>query len=145
MRVYRIVSALIVLALLTGAASAGQLIFHDAWSPLAPPGRMMAGFVQIQNQGEAPVVLVDGHSEQFGRIEIHTMDMEDGVMRMRRLDQLSIAPGETVELAPGGLHLMLIQPLRQFEIGQVIDLELIDASGQRWPLQAEVRERRHRR
>jgi len=117
----------------------------DGWSPLAPPGRMMAGFMALHNLGDASVRLVSGESERFGHIEIHTMTMDDGVMRMRKLEHLEIPPGETVKLQPGGLHLMLMQPKGKFELGEQFDLALIDDQGKRFPITLEVRERRARR
>lgn len=113
----------------------------DPWSPEAPPGRMMAGFMQLGNPSDEPIVLVDARSPQFGHVEIHTMVMEDGVMRMRRLDQLAIEPGHTVSLEPGGLHLMFIEPRVQMGLGDRIQVELIDNQGRTYPLEAEVRAR----
>ncbi len=117
------------------------LAFDDPWSPLAPPGRTMAGFMVLSNTGDAPIALVDGESPQFGRIEIHDMIKEDGVMRMRRLEALNIPPGEDVVLASGGFHIMLMEPLTTFEAGDQIELSLIDAAGQRHTTQLEVRPR----
>ena len=54
-----------------------------------------------------------------GKVEIHEMAMNNGVMTMRPLDKgLAIEPGKTVKLAPGGYHLMLMDlknPLKQGE------------------------------
>ncbi len=113
----------------------------DPWSPEAPPGRMMAGFMDLHNPTDSAIVLVDARSPQFGHVEIHTMIMDDGVMRMRRLDELVIAPGATVTLEPGGLHLMFIEPLDPLRIGDYIAVELIDEQGRLYPLQTEVRAR----
>lgn len=134
------------LTLIASPASAGaaSLVIEDAWSPQAPPGRMMAGFMQLENQGNEQIVLTHGESARFGRIEIHTMRMDDGVMRMRKLESLDVPAGETVDLRPGGLHLMLMQPEGRFELGDHFELDLIDADGRRWPVTLEVRERRRR-
>lgn len=113
----------------------------DPWSPEAPPGRMMAGFMALHNASAEPIRLVDASSPAFGHVEIHTMVMDEGVMRMRRLDYLSIEPGESVELRPGGLHLMLMEPREQLSAGDRIDIELIDDQGRRYPLSSEVRVR----
>lgn len=120
------------------------LTVTDAWSPQAPPGRMMAGFMQLENHGGEPILLTHGESQRFGRVEIHTMRMDEGVMRMRKLDSLEIPAGERVELRPGGLHLMLMQPTGAFDLGDRFELELIDSAGNRWPVTLEVRERRRR-
>lgn len=138
----RIQMLLIALLLIpAGALAERGLVISDAWSPEAPPGRMMAGFMELHNTGEDTIVLIDGESPLFGHVEIHTMSMEEGVMRMRRLDELAIEPGEVVELRPGGLHLMLIDPKQPLALGDSIDITLIDDQGDRYPLVSEVRKR----
>lgn len=138
----RIQMLLLTLLLIPAVALAERgLVISDAWSPEAPPGRMMAGFMELQNTGEDVIVLVDGESPLFGHVEIHTMIMDEGVMRMRRLDELAIEPGELVKLRPGGLHLMLIDPQQPLTLGDTIAITLIDDQGDRYPLVSEVRER----
>lgn len=119
------------------------LEFTDAWSPEAPPGRMMAGFVEIHNPSDSTVMLVDGSSPQFGSVEIHTMSMDDGVMRMRRLDELAIEPGESVQLESGGKHLMLIEPAGRLSAGDRISVTLTDSEGGEHRFELEVRPRSH--
>ncbi|OAB58107.1 hypothetical protein AY599_07255 [Leptolyngbya valderiana BDU 20041] len=140
----RLLALLLGLSTATSALAEADLIVSDPWSPQAPPGRMMAGFMGLENPGDEPIVLTGGESERFGRVEIHTMSMDEGVMRMRKLDSLEIPAGETVALRPGGLHLMLMQPQGRFELGDHFELELIDSAGKRWPVTLEVRERRSR-
>lgn len=123
------------------AMADSPLQFDDPWSPLAPPGRTMAGFVTINNPGDADIVLVDATSPQFGRVEIHTMTMDDGVMRMRRIEELVVANGKMVVLQPGGRHLMLFEPEDQFVDGDTIDVELIDSEGGRHEVVLRVRPR----
>lgn len=136
---------MLVLATLLAAAFqpaiAEPLQFADPWTPEAPPGRMMAGFMVVNNPGDAPVVLVDAHSPLFERVEIHTMIMDDGVMRMRRLEQLTIEPGQSVSLKPGGKHLMLMRPRESLTVGDEIPLTLIDSNDQEHELVSIVRPR----
>lgn len=81
-----------------------------AWTRATPPGAKVAGgFLKITNTGSEPDRLVGGSFELSERIEIHTMSVENGVMRMAELkDGLEIAPGATVELKPGGYHIMFM-------------------------------------
>ena len=64
-----------------------------------------------------PDRLIGGSADIAGKLEVHEMAMKDGVMTMRPLgDGLTIDPGKTVKLAPGGLHLMMTDlksPLKQ--------------------------------
>lgn len=133
----------LIFALLVFSASVAHasLEIHDAWSPEAPPGRTMAGFMEIVNTGNSTVSLVSGSSPQFERIEIHDMVNDNGVMRMRKLDQLTIEPTSTRALKPGSFHIMLMQPKATLVAGDTIELILEDASGQRYPVSLEVRAR----
>ncbi|WKA31666.1 copper chaperone PCu(A)C [Bradyrhizobium roseum] len=96
----------------------GDLVITQAWSRATPTGAKVAGgYLTIENKGAAPDRLASGSSEVAGKFEIHEMAMNNGVMSMRPLDKgLSIEPGKTVKLAPGGYHLMLMDlkaPLKQ--------------------------------
>ncbi|HEY7905344.1 MAG TPA: copper chaperone PCu(A)C [Wenzhouxiangella sp.] len=137
----RTLIALIVLFGLPFASAHAQLEITDAWSPEAPPGRTMAGFMTLENTSDEAVVLMDGQSPQFGRIEIHDMINDDGVMRMRRLDQLVIEPNETVSLKPGSFHLMLMEPKVTLAPGDAIDLVFVDGQGNDHPITLMVRPR----
>ena len=99
---------------------AGDLVITQPWSRATPSGAKVAGgYLNIENKGSAPDRLVTGAGDVAGRVEIHEMAMNNGVMTMRPLDKgLTIEPGKTVKLAPGGYHLMLMDlkgPLKQGE------------------------------
>ncbi len=123
-------------------ADQSSLHIKDAWTPEAPPGRMMAGFMQIHNAGSSPVAIVDARATGFGHVELHNTTMDEGVMRMRRVDALTIDAGQTLSLEPGGLHVMLIEPQQNFHAGEHIEVVLIDSNGNEYPLQSEIRPRR---
>lgn len=97
---------------------AGDLVISQAWSRATPGGAKIAGgYLTIDNKGSAPDRLVSVAGDVAGKVEIHEMAMNNGVMTMRPLDKgLPIEPGKTVKLAPGGYHLMLMdlkKPLKQ--------------------------------
>jgi copper(I)-binding protein len=97
---------------------AGDLVITQAWSRATPAGAKVAGgYLTIENKGSAADRLVGGAGDVAGKVEIHEMAMNNGVMTMRPLDKgLVIEPGKTVKLAPGGYHMMLMdlkQPLKQ--------------------------------
>jgi len=102
-----------------------------------PPGAKVAGaFMTIKNQGTATDRLVSASSPVAGLVEIHEMAMEGGMMKMRALKGIDLKPGATVELQPGGYHVMLEdlkQPLKQgdqvpvqltFEKAGVLDIKV---------------------
>jgi hypothetical protein len=97
---------------------AGDLVITQAWSRATPGGAKVAGgYLTIQNKGSAADRLIGGSADVADKVQIHEMATTDGVMTMRPLDKgLSIEPGKTVKLAPGGHHLMLLDlksPLKQ--------------------------------
>jgi periplasmic copper chaperone A len=97
---------------------AGDLVITQAWSRATPGGAKIAGgYLTIENKGIAADRLIGGSAEVSDKIQVHEMAVNNGVMTMRPLDKgLTIEPGKTIKLAPGGYHLMLMDlksPLKQ--------------------------------
>ena len=97
---------------------AGDLVITQAWSRATPGGaKVGGGYLTIENKGSAPDRLIGGSADVAGKVQVHEMAVNNGVMTMRPLDNgLTIEPGKTVKLAPGGYHLMLLDlksPLKQ--------------------------------
>jgi copper(I)-binding protein len=97
---------------------AGDLVITQAWSRATPGGaKIGGGYLTIENKGPVADRLIGGSGDVAGKVEVHEMAMNNGVMTMRPLDKgLTIEPGKTVKLAPGGYHLMLFDlksPLKQ--------------------------------
>ena len=121
----RCVLGALVSALLLAAPSAraedvkaGDLVITQAWTRATPGGaKTGGGFLTIENKGSAPDRLVGVSADAAGKVEVHEMAMDGGVMKMRPVEGgLTIDPGKTVKLAPGGLHLMMMDlksPLKQ--------------------------------
>ncbi len=96
----------------------GDLVIENAWIRAAPAGAPVAGgYLKITNKGQIADKLVSVSAEFAGMSEIHEMAMEGDVMKMRPIDVLPIGPGETVELKPGGFHLMFMKPKTQVKDG----------------------------
>lgn len=78
----------------------------DAWVRINPaPGRPAAGYFRFTNGPRADRLI--GASTPGGRVELHTMTMDGGMMQMRKLDGLDVPAGATVEFKPGANHLMI--------------------------------------
>ena len=105
---------------------AGDLVITQPWSRATPGGAKIAGgFLTIENKGAAPDRLVGVAGDVAGRVEIHEMAINNGVMTMRPLDKgLAIEPGKTVKLAPGGYHLMLMDLKNPLKQGDKVPLTL---------------------
>lgn len=131
------------MAVLPAGVQAGehaQVEFRDAWIRVAPPSSpVMAGYVTIVNPGRSEARILRIESPAFGAVELHEMRTHDGVMRMRPVPQLSIAPGAMVELAPGGTHLMLSRPAREWHAGDRAELVFVLADGERRSVEFELR------
>lgn len=96
----------------------GAIEVSQPWTRATPGGaKIGGGYLRITNTGATPDRLVGGVTPGADHIEIHEMSMTDGVMQMRPLPEgLTIKPGQTVELKPGGYHMMFVdlkQPLKQ--------------------------------
>ena len=98
----------------------GDLLVVAPWTRATPSGAKIAGgYLKVTNSGTSTDRLTGATTAGADRVEIHEMSMTDGVMKMRPLaDGLTIKPGETVELKPGGFYMMFMdikQPLKQGE------------------------------
>jgi hypothetical protein len=82
----------------------------DPWSRATPKGTTVgSGYLTIVNSGTTADRLVAVSSDVASSLQVHEMTMEKGVSKMRPLKSgLEIKPGQTVELTPGGFHIMLM-------------------------------------
>ena len=110
-----------------------------AWVRQVPPAaRMTAGYLSIFNPGPEALVIVGAESPSFGSIEVHGTIMVDGVARMRHQASVTVPAGETVRFEPGGLHLMLMQPVNGVPSSGSIELALLLEDGERLEFRAPV-------
>ncbi|GIX21460.1 MAG: hypothetical protein KatS3mg121_0243 [Gammaproteobacteria bacterium] len=119
------------LLLFAGAVLADPpLRFLQARLYEAPPGvETLAAYFTIENPGSADRVLRRFRSDDFARVELHETRLEDGVAHMVPVPALTVPAGGRVALAPGGLHLMLIEPKRPLRAGDHFLLEIEEADG----------------
>jgi copper(I)-binding protein len=118
------------------------LKFEDAWVRSTPPGAMMtAGFGRLTNHSDVLLEIIAFSSPAFGDVSLHRTVIENGVSEMREIPALSIPPGDSVELAPGGYHLMLMMPRQTSESLAHIKLQFESAAGQRFTFVVPVERR----
>jgi periplasmic copper chaperone A len=105
---------------------AGDLLIMQAWSRATPGGaKIGGGYLTIENAGSTPDRLIGGSAAVAGKVELHEMAVNNGVMTMRPLDKgLTIAPGQTVKLAPGGYHLMMFDLKSPLKAGEKVPVTL---------------------
>jgi hypothetical protein len=104
-------------------------------------GSTSAIYMRLVNAGQEPDRLVAARTEVAGVVEIHETRMEGEVIKMQHLpDGLEVPAGETVELKPGGYHLMLIDLQRDLEVGDKFEVVLEFEMAGEQTVEAEVRE-----
>ncbi len=113
------------MVLIAGAASAldytkGSLKIDRPWSRATPHGAQVAGgYLVIENKGADADRLVGVTSEIAGRVEIHEMTEQDGIMKMRPLARgLEIKAGAIAKIEPGGFHVMFMDLKRPLKEGE---------------------------
>ena len=104
----------------------GDITVAAPWTRATPGGAKVAGgYLKVTNNGAAADKLVGATTDIAGRVEIHEMSMSGGVMQMRPLDAgLELKPGQTVELKPGGYHVMFMDLKRQLKEGETVKATL---------------------
>jgi len=112
----------------------------DAWQRGTPPGQSKtAAYMTLTNPTASLVRVVAVSSAQARAVEIHESSQVDGMWQMRRLEGLPIAPGASVNLQPGGIHLMVFGLTRAPRPGESMPFALELEGGEIIPIQAEVR------
>ncbi|MCD4663544.1 copper chaperone PCu(A)C [Agrobacterium sp.] len=106
---------------------AGSLEVSGGATKAMLPGQPVGGgYVTIKNSGTSDDKLIGVESSASGRAEIHEMAMVNDVMKMRKLDDGIVIPaGQTVELKPGGLHMMFFDVKKPFAEGDKVPVTLI--------------------
>jgi copper(I)-binding protein len=103
-----------------GDVKIGSLQISAPWARATPKGAAVGGgYLKITNTGTTPDRLIGGSTSIAARLEVHEMSMSGGTMKMRQLSGgLEIKPGQSVELKPGGLHIMFVNLKQQLQQGQ---------------------------
>jgi copper(I)-binding protein len=147
LKFYRVLAAAlapILCSLTAGGLAAGEysLDFDSAWVRALPPGMgMTAGFGTLINSGAEPIEITAFSSPQFAEVSLHRTETVDGVSRMREVPALRVEAGASVELAPGGYHLMLMKPSVLLEAGQAVTLHFTTAEGSDFQFEVPVERR----
>lgn len=112
----------------------------DVWVRALPPTQNnTAAYLTVTNRAATELVIVGASADLAETVEIHTTREIDGYMRMEQLQELPVAAGQSVHLAPGGTHLMLLGLERMPAPGETARLCLELATGGEVCTVAEVR------
>jgi periplasmic copper chaperone A len=105
----------------------GSLTIEHPWGRPSPGDtKKGAVYLTIKNKGKEADTLVSARADVSKGVEIHNTLQEDGVMKMRKVeDGLKIPAGETIKLAPGGLHIMLLDVSEKVQPGAKFPMTLV--------------------
>jgi len=123
------------LLLATSGTALGQiatdaLTFTDPWIRGSVPGQKNgAAYLDINNSSAEPLSLIAAQSDRADRIELHTIIREDGVAKMREVQEINIPANDKVTLQPGGYHIMFVGLKQPFKEGEVIPVTLNFSGG----------------
>ncbi len=118
--------ALPILLLVAGGALAGQLTVKSAWARATPPGVSIGVvYFQLENGGTKSDRLLKLTTSIAASAGVHQTEIVDDVARMREVAVLHVAPGEKIEFAPGGYHVMLMGLKKPLIAGRKFELELV--------------------
>ena len=128
----RACAAVALLTLSLAAVAAETVKAANAWVR-APVAGMKAAAAYLELTSDRNMAVVAAGSPAAGRVEMHSSTTEGGVMRMRPLSRIDLPAGQTVKLAPGGTHLMLLDLKQTLRPGDklplVLSLQPADGSG----------------
>lgn len=115
-------------ALLALSAHAASIKVEEPWARATAPGQPVGGaFMKLTSDADAQ--LVGASSPAAGMTQIHMMKMQNGMMIMREAKSLPLPKGKTVELAPGGYHVMLMELKQPLKAGDSVPITLKVRSG----------------
>ena len=108
----------------TAPAAQGVSIV-DPWIAATPNGAMAAaGYVTLRNDSDTDDKLVSAASPRAKAVELHEMKLTGAVMEMHRVEAINVPAHGSVQLGPGGMHLMFIGFDEPFMAGQAVPVTL---------------------
>jgi copper(I)-binding protein len=112
------------LTLSFSSAAFAQVSVKDAWARATVPQQKVTGaFMQITSGKD--MRLIEVRSPVAANVELHKMEMDGDVMKMRAVDELALPAGKMVELKPGSYHIMLMDLKAQVKEGDMLPVTLV--------------------
>ena len=121
------------------AGSTPAVQAREAWIRWLPGDLPAAGYVNLSNTGDRPVVLDGAASADYGSTMLHETRNKGGVSEMVHVGKITIPAHGTVTFAPGGYHIMLMKAKKQIKPGDRVAVTLLFEGGDRLMVNFEVR------
>ena len=122
--VTRIAVAATFAALASSGAFAGTLTISEGWFRALPAGLPAGGYFKLHNAGAKTAVLTGAASPACGAVVLHMSMHGSGMDQMMAVDSVAVGPGQTFVFAPGGYHLMCMDPKPAMKPGATIAVTL---------------------
>lgn len=122
--------SLLLMACSLSALAAEQVQITTPWARATAPGQEVgAAYMTLKSANAMQVTQAE--TQIADAVEIHEMNMKDGVMKMRMMEILDLPAGKEVHLEPGGFHFMLFDLKQPLKAGSDFELVLTlkDAQG----------------
>ena len=102
-----------------------KVLIRNAWVQEGPPSQTItAAYMTIENHTGVDIALRSAGTEVAQTVELHKMELVDGIMKMHRVQTIDIPAGGTAELKPGGYHLMVIGLKKELKEGDKVTITL---------------------
>ena len=112
-------------------------VISNIWIKATIPGsNVSAAYLRVKSA--QAVRLVKAETPVAGIAELHSMNMKDGVMEMKAESAFTVQAGKTIELKPGGMHIMLMQVAQPINVGDKVPLTLTFEGADKKPLVLKV-------
>ncbi len=97
---------------------------RQSWARIADSGATSGAYMEIGNNDTVSITLVGASTPDAGAAEVHETMQQDGTAHMMPRPALRIPAGDVVEMAPGGLHVMLVDVRRALTVGDSVRISL---------------------
>ena len=119
----KIINIIVFYILLSACSTKAEVSITEAWVRANSPGQTVgAAYMTLKSAQDSTLVSVE--TAVAGSVEIHSMTMDNGVMKMRMLDELVLKAGKSERLVPGGFHLMLFDLKKPLKTGENVTFKL---------------------
>lgn len=119
----------------TAFALQAEVLLVDPYAKATPPNaKNSAAFMKIENKSSNDIELLSASSNISKVTEIHTHIEENGMRKMIQIPSIKIPANSSVELKPGGLHIMFLGIQNQINENSNIDLNLTFSDGKTYEL-----------
>jgi copper(I)-binding protein len=139
-RLASVLAAAVVVAAACSAAPAAPTI-AEAWARPAAAGAESAAYLTITSAAGQADALMSASSPGAAEVQLHEVSTDaSGMTGMHPIDHLDIHAGETVQLKPGGYHLMIMGLKNELTVGGTLELDLVFEHAGKVVVQAEIKQ-----